>query len=165
MVMLSVYTQATKPGERRDEQVDHLKLMNQAADSEQLSMILPCARRIQKPTLVALRGGTAVIKPFEAGDEGLSFEALYDTAITARDYKRMAKHNVSSPEELPPPLWRIRSLRRSCGASTIGGSRARIDHRLLDCANDRNPGSDDLQSHEGTNSRTCPLLSHNIITI
>jgi hypothetical protein len=115
--------------------------MKLAADNDSRSLILHCARRFNKPTLVGLKEGAAVIKPLEPGDEGLSFETLYDTAITARDFKRMAKYKVSSPEELPLPLWRVR-----CGITNLpvispylkAENRADIPSRLHKLVRDEN---------------------------
>jgi hypothetical protein len=76
------------------------------ADQDSISMIFYTALKSDKPALVGLTEGTAVIKRLGAGDDGLSFEELYDIAITPKEMKAMREHNVDSPDKLPLPLYR-----------------------------------------------------------
>jgi len=58
-----------------------------------------------KPVIAGLDGATAVIKPLEAGDEALSFETLYDTAVSGHEFERLKRHKVQFPDELKPRLY------------------------------------------------------------
>jgi hypothetical protein len=101
MVMMTVYHQAQPP-----QQIDHLVLMRNAVDNEAVAMIL-FVRQHGKPTLVGLESGQAIVKPQEAGDDGLSFEGLYDTAISIREYRAMMQHKVTSVADLPPSIFEM----------------------------------------------------------
>jgi hypothetical protein len=101
MTMMTVLRQAQPV-----QSLEHRDLANLAVDSEALSMIL-FARMHGKPTLVGLTGGQAIVKPQEAGDEGHSFESLFDTAITIKEYRAMAEHRVSSVEQIPLSVYEV----------------------------------------------------------
>jgi hypothetical protein len=101
MTMMTVLRQAQAP-----QSVEHHALARLAVDNEAVSMIL-FARQHAKPTLVGLAGGQAIVKPQEAGDEGHSFEGLYDTAITIKEYRAMAEHKVTAVENLPLSAYEV----------------------------------------------------------
>jgi hypothetical protein len=88
-------------------QLDHLVCIEQAADRTAVDMI-QFARKHNKAVLAGLDSGEAIIKPLEAGDEALSFERLYDTCITIREFRRMQQAKVNAVEELPPGIFEMR---------------------------------------------------------
>jgi len=96
---MSVFRQ----GRTRSE-LDHLACMDMAASAVDLDLITFCFIN-GKPVIAGLEGATAVIKPLEAGDEALSFETLYDTAVSQHDFDRLKRHQVQSPDELKPRLY------------------------------------------------------------
>jgi hypothetical protein len=98
-MMMSVFRQ----GRTRSE-IDHLACIDLAATSEDIELIT-FSYLNEKPALVGLTGGTAVVKPQEAGDEALSFDTLYDTALTAHEFARLQRHGVKSPEDLGDRLY------------------------------------------------------------
>jgi hypothetical protein len=100
-MMMSVYRQG-----RTRSQLDHLACIDMAATAED-SDLITFALLNAKPTIVGLEGGTAVIKPLEAGDEAFTFETLYDTAVSAHDFDRLKRHQVRSPDELKPRLYEL----------------------------------------------------------
>ena len=101
-MMMSVYRQG-----RTRSQLDHLACLDMAASAIDLDLIT-FAFMNSKPTIVGLEGGTAVIKPLEPGDEALSFEGLYDTAVSGHDFERLKRHKVQFPGELKPRLYETR---------------------------------------------------------
>jgi hypothetical protein len=101
MTMMTVLRQAQAP-----QSLEHRDLAKLAIDNEAVSMIL-FARELGKPTLVGLAGGQAIVKPQEAGDEGYSFEGLFDTAITIKEYRAMTEHGVTSVEEIPLSAYEV----------------------------------------------------------
>ncbi len=90
-------------------EVDHLALMAQAPNADDISMI-SWAVTNPKPVLASYEDTAAVIKNLEAGDDGLSFEALYDHSLSLRDMRRMRAHNVDSPDKLHSGLFRARLI-------------------------------------------------------
>ena len=58
-----------------------------------------------KPVLVGVDGAQSVVKPLENGDEGLSFESLFDDAISGDDYRKMERAGVISREAIPPAIY------------------------------------------------------------
>jgi hypothetical protein len=101
MTMMTVLRQA-----QALQSLEHRDLAKLAIDNEAVSMIL-FARELGKPTLVGLAGGQAIVKPREAGDEGYSFESLFDTAITIKEYRAMTEHEVTSVEEIPLSVYEV----------------------------------------------------------
>ncbi len=101
MVTMTAYRQRKPP-----QQIDHIELIKLAVDNEAASMVL-FSRHNNKPTLVGLTGGQAIVKPQEAGDDGNTFDSLYDIAVSIREYRAMTSHNVSSVEELPRSVYEI----------------------------------------------------------
>jgi hypothetical protein len=91
-MIMSVYRQ----GRSRIE-IDHLALIAQAPNSNDISMISWAATGT-KPVLASYDDVAAVIKNLESGDDGLSFETLYDQSLTLRDMRRMRAHQVDSPD-------------------------------------------------------------------
>ncbi len=96
---MSVFRQ----GRTRSE-LDHLACMDTAASAVDLDLITFSFIN-GKPVIAGLEGATAVIKPLEAGDEALSFEGLYDSAVSAHDYERLKRHKVTLPDHLKPRLY------------------------------------------------------------
>ena len=59
------------------------------------------------PVLLGLDGHPSIVKRYEEGDEELTFEQLYDRALTLADYHRMREHRVSRKADLPPGTYRV----------------------------------------------------------
>ena len=97
-MMLSVYRQ----GRTRSE-LDHNACIELAATSDDIELITFSFLN-GKPALVGLNGGTAVVKPQEPGDEALSFESLYDTAVSGHEFQRLQRHQVKSRPARRSPL-------------------------------------------------------------
>jgi hypothetical protein len=85
-------------------QLDHLACVDLAVDAEASKMIAHAFIH-RAAVLVGLAEGEAIIKPAEPDDDRLSFEGLYDTAISIREFRRMAATKVKSPKDLPPSLY------------------------------------------------------------
>jgi hypothetical protein len=100
-MMLSVFRQGG-----RTQQLDHLAVIDLAVDDEAAQMVL-FSRLRGKPTLVGLSDGQAIIKPLETGDDTLSFEGLFDTCVSIREYRRLIQHRKSDPADLPPFIYEI----------------------------------------------------------
>jgi hypothetical protein len=100
-MMLSVYRQ----GRARSE-LDHNACIELAATSDDAELITFSFLN-NKPALVGLNGGTAVVKPQEPGDEVLSFEKLFDTAVSGHEFGRLQRHNVRVPEQLGDRLYEM----------------------------------------------------------
>ncbi len=98
-MLMSVYTQGE--GTR---QLDHLICIRTAVDAESVAMITFAVMH-GKPVLVGVDGAQSVVKPQETGDDGLSFESLYDDAITGDDYRKMEKAKVTAREAIPPAIY------------------------------------------------------------
>ncbi len=94
--------------------LDHLVCADLAVDAEAAQMI-HYAHAHNRPVLVGLEGGEAIVKPSETGDERLSFEGLYDTAVSIREFRKMAELKVRSPEEFPPSLYEAEVLLTEIG--------------------------------------------------
>lgn len=88
---------------------DHLACIDIAVDAEASKMILHALMHA-KPVLVGLEYGEAIVKPAEPGDDCLSFAALYDTAISIREFRKMTELKVKSPEDFPPSLFEAELL-------------------------------------------------------
>jgi hypothetical protein len=98
-MMMSVFRQGG-----RSQQLDHLAVIELATDEETTQMIL-FSRLHGRSALVGLTDGQAIIKPLETGDEALSFEALLDTCLSLRDYRRLAEHKKTSTDDLPDYIF------------------------------------------------------------
>jgi hypothetical protein len=98
---MSVFRREHKPG-----RVDHLNLISAASGSEEITMIT-FSLTMNQVVLASVEGAPAIIKPFAAGDELLSYDALYDTCITAKQYQRMRKAKVKKVEDLPLKLYEV----------------------------------------------------------
>jgi hypothetical protein len=98
-MMMSVFRQG-----RPRSQLDHLACMDIAASTLDLELIT-FAFMNAKATLVGMDGAEAIIKTLDAGDEAMSFEALYDSCITIRDLETMQRHKVTSPDALKSLLY------------------------------------------------------------
>jgi hypothetical protein len=85
-------------------QLDHLAAIKLATEEHDLDLI-SWAHLNGKAVLTALERVACIIKPLESGDEGMSFDSLYDTAVTLRDFRRMREHKVQSPEAIGPSLY------------------------------------------------------------
>ena len=59
------------------------------------------AIRTGQPVLMTLDGESSIVKIAADGDEKLSYDALYDTALTATDLRRMNEAGVERPEDVP----------------------------------------------------------------
>src|ERR1700693_66214 len=110
---MSVFRREHIPG-----RVDHLTLISGATGAEEIAMIT-YALTANQPVLASLEGAPAIIKPFEPGDELLSYDALYDTCITAGQYRRMRKAKVKAVEDLPLRLYEV-ELRLDADLSNPG---------------------------------------------
>src|SRR5436853_4600605 len=74
----------------------------QAATTEQdLDVLMKLGLRTDKPVLIGLDAQPSIVKKYVEGDETLSFEALYDTALTVNDLQKMERARVQSPEAMP----------------------------------------------------------------
>jgi hypothetical protein len=98
-MMMSVFHQGG-----RTRQLDHLACIDIAVDTEAAEMILFAVLN-NRSILVGLEDGEAIIKPLEAGDTSLSFEILYDSCISLREYRKMMELKLKSPSEFPPALY------------------------------------------------------------
>jgi hypothetical protein len=98
-MMMSVFRQ-----NRTRSELDHLACIDLAATSEDVELVT-FAMLNNKPALVGLNGGTAVVKPQEPGDVALSFEKLFDTAVSGHEFGRLQRHQVKLPEQLGDRLY------------------------------------------------------------
>ena len=103
MTKFAVYRQ------RRDMIImSHSEVIRNADTHDDVVMTTPLLRRDQPdPILLGLDGHTSIVKRYEEGDEELSFEQLYDRALTLADYHRMREHGVSRKADLPPGTYRV----------------------------------------------------------
>ena len=79
-----------------------------AAASRDDVKLLGTALRSSRAALIALDGKPTIVKAEAAGDDRLSFEALYDECLTQHDLERMQRAKVSSPDELPESACAVR---------------------------------------------------------
>lgn len=100
-MMLSLFR-----ADRPRTELDHLAAMDIATTAEDLDMIT-WAFVNEKAAMVALDGLPTIIKPTQAGDDGLSYVGLFDTALTLREFRRMKEHKVQDPTKLKDALYRI----------------------------------------------------------
>jgi hypothetical protein len=100
-MLMSVFRREHRPG-----RLDHLTLISGASGPEEVAMIT-FALTMNQPVLASHEGAPAIIKPFAAGDELLSYDALYDTCITAKQYQRMRQAKVKKVEDLPLHLYEV----------------------------------------------------------
>jgi hypothetical protein len=98
-MMMSVYTQGEVT-----RQLEHLICIRAAVDAESVAMITFAVMH-GKPVLVGIDGAQSVVKPLENGDDGLSFESLFDDAISGDDYRKMEKAKVTAREDIPPAIY------------------------------------------------------------
>ena len=98
-MMMSIFRQGRPPS-----QLDHLACLKLATEEHDLDLITWSFLN-EKPVLTALDRVACIIKPLESGDEGMSFDSLYDTAVTLRDFNRMKAHKVQSPAAIGPVLY------------------------------------------------------------
>lgn len=89
--------------------LDHQAAMMAASSPDDVELV-SWAFLHGRPCLTAIDDLPTIIAPQSAGDDGLSWEALYDTAMTLRDYRRVKEHGVQTLEELKPVLFRIRLI-------------------------------------------------------
>src|SRR5271166_3816952 len=61
-------------------QFEHTACIGAATTEADVDLIL-LSLNIEKPALVGLDGQSSIVKPYVAGDETLSFEALYDDSL------------------------------------------------------------------------------------
>jgi hypothetical protein len=101
-MIMSVY----RHGQGKPMPVEHHILMRMGIDKDNSAMVLNAAMQAAV-TLVGLNTGEVIIKPAAEGDDDLSFELLYDQAITLVDWKRMSEQKVMTPEDLAPHLYQI----------------------------------------------------------
>jgi len=87
-------------------QFEHTACIGAATTEADVDLIL-LSLNIEKPALVGLDGQSSIVKPYVAGDETLSFEALYDDAITSSDLAKMKERRVSSPADMPLEKFRV----------------------------------------------------------
>jgi hypothetical protein len=98
-MMMSVFRQG-----RPTTQLDHLAALKLTTETHDLDLIT-WAFLNEKAVLTALDQTACIVKPLESGDEGMSFESLYDVAITPRDLRRMAAHKVTDPKDIGAVLF------------------------------------------------------------
>jgi hypothetical protein len=98
---MSVFRQGRERAE-----MDHLACIERAVNNETIHMILH-AHLQNQAVLVGLECGEAIIKPFAEGDDRLSFEDLYDTCVSLREFRRMRALKVTSRSEFPPHLYEL----------------------------------------------------------
>lgn len=80
----------------------------QAATTEQdLDVLMKLGMRTDKPVLIGLDAQPSIVKKYVEGDETLSFEALYDTALTVNDLQKMERAGVPSPDAIPREMFHI----------------------------------------------------------
>lgn len=94
--------------------LDHLACVDLAVDAEASKMIAHAFIH-RTAVLVGLAEGEAIIKPAEEDDTRLTFEGLYDTAISIREFRRMVATKAKSPQDLPPSLYEAALLLREVG--------------------------------------------------
>jgi hypothetical protein len=100
-MMMSVYRQG-----RPTAQMDHLVCLKLAKEAYDLDLITHAFLH-ETHVLTALDQTPAIVKPQEAGDDGHSYESLYDTAITMRDFRRMKAHKAQSPDGIGAVLYEV----------------------------------------------------------
>jgi hypothetical protein len=98
-MMMSVFRQGG-----RYQKLDHLVCLERSTTDHTTRMILH-ARLHNTPTLVGLQDGQAIIKPLEDGDESLSFEGLFDTCLSLREWQRMQAAGVKDLAQVPDALF------------------------------------------------------------
>ena len=98
------------------EQAACLREATSEADVDLISLAI----RLAKPVLVGIAEQTSIVKPYQPGDEALSFEALYDTCVTLTDLQRMKRARVTSPEAIPPHRFRVDLVTTCQGVFDIG---------------------------------------------
>ncbi len=88
-----------RPG-RPVENTTFVTLCEQCQRPEDLTL-LELTARTQKPAMLALPDGIAIVKQAEDTDEGLTYEALVDIALNDGDLLGMKQRQSENPE---PPL-------------------------------------------------------------
>jgi hypothetical protein len=100
-MMMSIIRQSRSIAE-----MDHLAIIPLATTADDIEMI-SWAVMHGKPVLVGLEDMPAIIKLQEAGDDALSFAALYDNCLTLHEFERMKRHKVTSTDDLKLRLYKI----------------------------------------------------------
>jgi hypothetical protein len=100
-MMLSVYRQRQAIYE-----LDHIDCVAAAGGRSDLDLIA-LSMRTSHPVLIGLDGESAIVKPREEGDDGLTFESLYDTCYTLTDLQRMQRRGTKTPDEAPLDTFRV----------------------------------------------------------
>src|ERR1700722_11967545 len=101
IVMMTLFRQ-----DRANAQLDHLTVLSSATTADDIELV-SWAFMHPKPVLVGLGDVPTIVKIQEAGDDGLTFRALFDDAITLREFNRMKAHKVDEREAIGDVLWRI----------------------------------------------------------
>jgi hypothetical protein len=101
---MSVYRQRTPVF-----QLEHGVCITGVTTSQDVDLI-DLALSGDKPVLIGLDGQTTIIKTVGAGDEGHSFESLYDTCITLADLKKAKERGVPPGSEMPLDDYEVKLL-------------------------------------------------------
>lgn len=94
-MMITIYRRRQEPEALEDPAVI-AKCKNREEDA-----LFGLAIQTGKPVLMTLGGESVIVKIADAGDDKLSYDALYDTALTATDLQRMKEAGVEQPEDVP----------------------------------------------------------------
>lgn len=130
MSALSVYRQRT-PGRSQIEVAQAFR----DATTEQDVQLIGLSMQLEKPVLVGLSGAVVIIQPAVDGDEAHSFEALFDTALTVSDLRRMQAADVNDPSHLPKVVWHVVF---DCPIETVLKVHCRVLAKEADSAHLRN---------------------------
>jgi hypothetical protein len=81
-----------------------------ATTQQDIDLILKLAMTTDKPVLIGLDGHVSIVKVYAEGDENLSFEALYDTALTEHDLEKMQRSRAASPDAILLEKFRVEMI-------------------------------------------------------
>jgi hypothetical protein len=127
---MSAYRQRTPMFE-----IEHGACISGATTEEDVELV-EMALALEKPVPIGLDGQTTIIKMHKPRDDVHTFEALYDTAITLTDLKKVKQRGVKTPGEIPPEKFEVRiavgisqaviEIQATLAASSSGNLRKRL---------------------------------------
>ena len=104
-MMMSVWRKRPDRASHRAE-LDHLACISMAVGPDDINMIT-WSLGSNRAALVGLGEATSIVKPLEDGDDKLSFDDLFDSALSMREYRRLKEHGVADTSELKDKLYRV----------------------------------------------------------
>jgi len=120
------------------------------ATTKQDVELVEMALSTEKPVLIGLDGQVTILKSTAQGDEGHTFEALYDYCITLLDLKKVHDRGVKTPDELPLEKHqvilsvRFEDAELELKAMMVGKNHGDLRKRLRDLLNDDSAFRDQL---------------------